>query len=286
MTYISPPSINSANNNDKTWSECRSIYMVELMINWFYKPATGSAFINKLDVHMEYIEAHGCVVDEQLNPDDPQHPPIYDHWNHPNANNNIIRPPNVAGSVGSVDRNGNYRLALIEQFIVQVPCNKPCVVDGMTIATETKSWTKSNMRAEYQLNYMWQDVWKDMGSWKTRPELDRPFRDLFSCFSRNALAGPDINWGQGQIDRVNNCWKTEMGKINDMLKALPNCDIANEYCPENIQPDFSNFDSFNYRGQNERRMLERGFDSVVTSKVHPKFLQIQEKQAQLRGELP
>ena len=296
MTYIPDGGYYDigSDSNDLTWSECRSTYYIEFFLTFSMMRATGDV---ATDVWMSYVESHGCSVDETLNPDHPLYPPIYDGWNdnsdgidpvtglpYRDLNQMLIRPPyDTGGNVGSFDDQGNYHSAFHFDYYLMLPCNKPCVVNGSTVASETKSFRTFGPQRPNNGTYI-SDFALKMGNWQPQPALNTPMYKIINCIANNGVWTGTTNWPQNRVDRVNDCFAKEMDGLNQALMALPNCAIANEYCPEGIQPDCSNFDSFNYRSQNERRMLERGFETVVTTKMHPKHAEIRKMQAQLKGQ--
>ena len=118
-------------------------------------------------------------------------------------------------------------------------------------------------------------------------ELQKTYgiNNILACLAGQGVWTGTQNWPQNRIDAINECYRKQMDRIDEALKAEPNCDIANYYCPDTtLVPDYSNVDSYNYRGQMEKTMLDRGFDTVYSiGKNDPIFLEFRKKEKQLRG---
>jgi hypothetical protein len=76
------------------------------------------------------------------------------------------------------------------------------------------------------------------------------------------------DWGPTRVEQINECYRQAMRDFYKATDAL-DCGVADTFCERPVEADPSNFDTFNYRTQQERDLSTLGYHNIAIAHTNP-----------------
>lgn len=174
-------------------------------------------------------------------------------------NESTLIDPADARNVGHLDQNGILTLYFTFDQFAQKLCGGTCDNTGGMIYHET----------------LIDDEFGDVTIDQMRQRLLQPcgYGSLIGPCELNQCIGnyarfDSQDWGPTRVEQINECYRQA---IRDFYKATDalDCSIADTFCERPVEADPSNFDTFNYRTQEEKDLSTLGFHNIAVAHTNP-----------------